>query len=75
MKKFLSILATAAVLAMPLAVISTPAAAQISAPAAAPAAPPKAAPAVKAKQTKAQVTHKARHAKAKTKAKMAPKAA
>ena len=32
MKKFLSILASAAVLAMPLAVISTPAAAQTSAP-------------------------------------------
>ena len=40
MKKILSILASAVVLAMPLAVISTPASAQTSAPAAAPAAAP-----------------------------------
>ena len=73
MKKFLSIIASAAILAMPLAVISTPAAAQTSAPVAAPTTAPKAAPAVKAKQSKAKVTHKARHAKAK--AKIAPKAA
>ena len=75
MKKFLSILASAAVLALPLAVISTPAAAQTGAPSAAPKAAPKAAPAVKAKQAKAKATHKARHAKAKVKAKMVPKAA
>ena len=72
MKKFLSILASAAVLAMPLAVISTPAAAQTAA--AAPAAP-MAAPAAKAKHSKAVVKHKAKHAKVKAKAKMAPKAA
>ena len=63
MKKFLSILASAAVLSMPLAVISTPAAAHTGA------------PAVKAKQVKAKATHKAQHAKAKAKVKIAPKAA
>ncbi|MBC7445623.1 MAG: hypothetical protein H7273_09180, partial [Polaromonas sp.] len=61
MKKFLSILASAAVLAMPLAVISAPAAAQTGAPAAAPAKAPMAAPAAKAKQTKAKATQKARN--------------
>ena len=65
MKKFLSILASAAVLAMPLAVISTPASAQTGAPVVAPAATPTAKAPVKAK-AKAKAKHKS-----KAKAKMA----
>lgn len=72
MKKFLTILASAAVLAMPLALISTPAAAQTGAPAAT-------APAVKAAPMKAKhkVKHKAKHkvAHKKHKVKAMPKAA
>ena len=63
--------------ALPLAVISTPAAAQTSAPAAAPATAPSAAPmaapapktmASKTKHAKSRVKHKMKHAKAKAKA-------
>ena len=74
MKKLLSILASAIVLAMPLAVISTPAAAQTpAAPAAAPAATP-AAPA-KADKAMAAKAPKAKKTKRKAKAKMAKKPA
>ena len=74
MKKLLSILASAIVLAMPLAVISTPAAAQTPA---APAAAPAATPAAPAKADKAMATKapKAKKAKRKAKAKMAKKPA
>ena len=74
MKKLLSILASAIVLALPLAVISTPAAAQTPA---APAAAPTATPAAPAKADKAVPAKapKAKKAKRKAKAKMAKKPA
>lgn len=66
MKKFLSILISASVLAMPLALISTPVSAQTGAPAAPAAAPAeKAAPTVKAK---AKATKGKKTVKRKTKA-------
>ena len=70
MKKFLTVLASAAVLAMPLAVISTPAVAHTSVPAAGltPAQKAMHDSKHKAMHAKAKAKHKMKRAKARTKA-------